>query len=64
MGWLVFLYVLAQALRHLVWLLLPRARQRLAAPGRWLDRGIVVVAALLLLTWIPTLIQDLGPLFH
>ncbi len=55
LGWLVFLYVVLQAVRHLVWLALPAVRARLERRARWLDRGVVVLAVLLLANWVVTL---------
>lgn len=60
LGWLVLLYALAQAARHLLWVSAPGERRRIEAAGRWLDRGIVVLAGLLLVAWVPTLVGALG----
>lgn len=60
LGWLVLLYALAQVVRHLLWVSAPGLRRRIEAAGRWLDRGIVVLAGLLLVAWVPTLVAALG----
>lgn len=56
LGWLVLLYVALQALRHLLWLGAPTFRKQLERRALWLDRGIVLVAVLLLVNWIVTLV--------
>ena len=53
LGWLLLLYAMAQAVRHLVWLGVPPARAGVERAGWWLDRGVVLVALLLLLVWLP-----------
>lgn len=55
LGWLVLAYVVAQAGRHGTWLGLPRLRTSIEAAGRYLDRGLIVLALLLLAAWVPTL---------
>jgi hypothetical protein len=60
LGWLLLLYAAAQALRHGSWLTLPSGRGRIEAIGRWLDRALIPMGALLLLLWIPTLARSLG----
>lgn len=60
LGWLVLLYVVAQAVRHGAWLVLPGRRGLVERAGGRLDRGIVVLAALLLLAWIPTLARAIA----
>ncbi len=59
LGWLVLLYALAQAARHGAWLALARGRRRIERAGWYLDRGIIVLGALLLVAWIPTLVHGL-----
>ncbi len=63
LGWLVFLYALAQATRHGVWLTLGRLRRRIERVGWFLDRGIIALGALLLVAWIPTLVKGLERLW-
>lgn len=53
LGWLVLLYVLAQGFRHAAWLALPARRSGVERLGRRLDRGLVVLGVLLVLTWVP-----------
>lgn len=56
LGWLVLLYALAQGARHGAWLALPGHRGGVERIGARLDRGVVVLAALLFLAWIPRLV--------
>lgn len=56
LGWLVLAYVLAQAARHGAWLALPGRRRAVERLGALLDRGVIVLGALLFLAWIPRLI--------
>lgn len=56
LGWLVLLYALAQGVRHAAWLALPGRRSGVERIGARLDRGIVVLGALLFLAWIPRLV--------
>ena len=60
LGWLVLLYALAQGARHGAWLALPARRAAVERFGGRLDRWIVVLGALLLGAWIPTLIHSLA----
>jgi len=60
LGWLVLAYALGQALRHGAWLVFVRARPLVEAVGRPLDRGVVLLGALLLVAWVPTLIDTLA----
>lgn len=60
LGWLVLLYVAAQAVRHGAWLVLAGARPRVESAGRCLDRGIVALGVLLLIAWVPTLVAALS----
>lgn len=52
LGWLIMLYVALQALRHGVWLAAPPWRISVERGGRWLDRGLLLLAAVLLLNWL------------
>jgi len=52
LGWLFMLYTALQVVRQSLWLALPGLRQRLAAPGRILDRTLFVFAGLLMLNWL------------
>ena len=60
LGWLVLLYVVLQALRHGAWLVFVQPRETVERVGRWLDRGIIPLFALLLIAWVPTLAAALG----
>lgn len=62
LGWLVLLYVAAQAVRHAAWLLLPRRRPAVERLGRPLDRGVIALGALLFVAWIPRFLGALGVL--
>lgn len=55
LGWLVMLYVTAQAARHGAWLAAPAWRERTERLGWWLDRGLILLAAALLVAWAVTL---------
>jgi len=55
LGWLVMLYVALQAVRHAAWLSAPARRSSVDRAGRWLDRAIIALAALLLVNWVVTL---------
>ncbi len=57
LGWLVMLYVAAQALRHGLWLAAPAARGALDRGGSWLDRGLVLVGVALAGNWALTLLE-------
>jgi hypothetical protein len=59
LGWLVLLYVVAQAARHAAWLALPARRALVERLGRRLDRALLGVAVLLVLAWIPRLVLAL-----
>jgi len=52
LGWLVLFYVALQAARQTAWLAFAGARGRVEAWGRWLDRGLAVVVALLGVNWL------------
>lgn len=60
LGWLVLLYALAQGARHGAWLALPARRAAVERLGGRLDRGVIVLGALLLGAWIPTLVRALA----
>ncbi len=51
LGWVVMLYVGLQAFRHALWLLCGRCRRPVDRMGWWLDRGLVVLAAVLFINW-------------
>ena len=51
LGWLVMLYVIAQALRHGLWLVAPGLRLGLDRLGKYLDWGILVLAGALFVNW-------------
>lgn len=53
LGWLVLLYALAQGARHATWLALPTRRGTVERVGGRLDRGVLVLGALLFLAWLP-----------
>jgi hypothetical protein len=55
LGLALMLYVLAQALRHGVWLVAPRCRSGLERAGRWLDAGVLLLGVALLANWAVTL---------
>jgi hypothetical protein len=52
LGWVIMLYTALQLLRHALWLVVPTLRKRLERPGRWLDRGLVVLLIGLAVNWI------------
>jgi hypothetical protein len=59
-GWLVLLYAMAQTLRHICILAKPDWRPHIESRlGKTLDRGIIVVAALLFLNWLPYLWHEI-----
>lgn len=58
-GWLVLLYAGAQAARHLLWLGVVPWRAGVDRIGVWLDRGLVVVLAVLLVVWLPRIVRVL-----
>ena len=60
LGWLVLLYALAQGARHGAWLAAPRRREGIERVGRRLDRGVVLLGALLLGAWVPRLVATLA----
>jgi hypothetical protein len=51
LGWVVMLYVAAQALRHAFWLAFPATRAVTDRWGRWLDRSLLVLAAAMFINW-------------
>lgn len=53
LGWLVLLYAVAQGARHAAWLALPARRRCVERLGARLDRAVLVLGALLFLTWLP-----------
>jgi hypothetical protein len=55
LGWLLMIYVMLQAVRHGSWLVIPAARAAIERIGRWIDRGLFVMAAALVASWIVTL---------
>ena len=60
LGWLVLLYALAQGARHGAWLAAPQRRASVERLGGRLDRGVLVLGALLLGAWIPRLFETLS----
>lgn len=60
LGWLILAYALAQGGRHGAWLALPARRGTVERLGAHLDRGIIPLAALLFLAWIPRLLGVLS----
>jgi hypothetical protein len=58
-GWLVLLYAGAQALRHLLWMAVVPWRAGVERAGLWLDRGLVLILAVLLVVWIPRIARIL-----
>lgn len=60
LGWLILAYALAQGARHGAWLALPARRGTVERLGARLDRGIIPLAALLFLAWIPRLVGVLS----
>lgn len=54
-GMALMIYVLLQCLRQLAWLALPARRKTVERIGRLLDRGLIVLIALLGLNWIAML---------
>lgn len=59
LGWLVLLYAGAQAARHLLWLAVVPWRAGVDRLGLWLDRGLLVVLAALLIAWVPRIARIL-----
>lgn len=57
LGWLVMLYIVAQAVRHGAWLAAPPWRPPVERIGGWLDRGLILLAAALLVNWVVTLVR-------
>lgn len=55
LGWLVMLYAAAQAVLHGSWLAARGLRPRVERAGAWLDRGLILIAAALLVNWVVTL---------
>lgn len=51
LGWLVMLYVLLQTIRHALWLWCTTCRGTVVRVGRWLDWGLVPLAAALFVNW-------------
>lgn len=59
LGWLVLLYALAQGARHGAWLAAPGRRGAVERIGSRLDRGVIVLGALLFLAWLPRVVAIL-----
>lgn len=60
LGWLVLLYAMLQILRHASLLAKPNWRTIIEPKiGKYLDYGVIVVAALLFLNWIPYLWSEI-----
>lgn len=51
LGWIVMIYVALQAVRHAVWLSVRGWRRATDRAGRWLDRGLIVLAIVLFANW-------------
>jgi hypothetical protein len=60
LGWLAMIYAGLQAGRHAFWLAAPARRENTEHWGRYLDRGVIVLAALLLIRWAILLPGELG----
>jgi hypothetical protein len=60
MGPAILAFLLLQSVYRLAWLGLPRYRAGIARTGRFLDMALIPLMALLLVNWIPTLIEVLG----
>lgn len=50
-GWLVMAYVGLQALRHALWLWGRGLRPAVDRAGKWLDRGLILLAVALFANW-------------
>lgn len=57
MGLLILGYLILQSLARIAWLGLPRLRERIAVTCRALDVSLVPLLLLLVLNWIPTLLD-------
>jgi len=53
LGWLTMLYAVAQVLRHGLWLVWTSKRRLIERGGHWLDRGVLVIAGLMFVVWLP-----------
>ncbi len=51
LGWIVMLYVALQTIRHALWLSVERWRKAIERAGRWLDRGLILLAVALFANW-------------
>jgi hypothetical protein len=51
------LYVVAQGARHGAWLAVPPWRPPVERLGGWLDRGLILLAAALVVNWVVTLVH-------
>ena len=51
LGWVVMVFVALQALRHSLWLSVRRWREGIERGGRWLDRGLILLAVALFANW-------------
>lgn len=60
LGWLLLLYLFLQAGRHAAHLVWRHGEATLERYGAHLDRGVILLAVLLFLNWIPTLVEDLS----
>ena len=51
LGWVVMLYIAMQTIRHALWLSIERWRKAIERGGRWLDRGLILLAIALFANW-------------
>ncbi|MEN8165716.1 MAG: DUF2752 domain-containing protein [Acidobacteriota bacterium] len=51
LGWVVMLYVALQAIRHALWLWVRNWREVVERAGKWLDRGLILLAVALFANW-------------
>jgi hypothetical protein len=61
MGAVILFYLLAQLGRQAAWLGFPGRRAAVEGFGSYLDKGLIVVAAALLVAWAPVLVGALTP---
>ncbi len=51
LGWMVMLYVALQTIRHALWMSIRRWRESIELGGKWLDRGLILLAVALFANW-------------
>jgi len=51
LGWVVMFYVALQTIRHALWLSVRRWREAIERAGKWLDRGLILLAVALFANW-------------